>query len=375
MSKLPPLPKDFAAFTARAAISRAIELNAAGQHVAAAVKAQEALAHKPDDAEALYELGIAALSTGRHEAAIAAFRRVLRGDPRSVDALAGLASALRAHNQPAAALQEIDAALALAPYHPSLHHNRGNILMALNRREEATASYRTVLGLKPDHEGAAYMLKSLTGGTTPEATPPAFVAAMFDQYAEKFEEHLTGSLGYRTPSLIAAMLPGAVGTVLDLGCGTGLVATALTGRFSAIDGVDLSPRMIEKCRLKGLYRDLAVGEIGAYLSGATTAGRHYDLVVAADVFVYIGALDAVFRDTAAVLAPAGLFVFSLEHAEDGEFVLQPSGRYAHGQDYIRNLAAAVGFAVERVETAVLRREHGHDIDGRIVMLRKASGGE
>ena len=47
-------------------------------------------------------------------------------------------------------------------------------------------------------------------------------------------------------------------SVMDVGCGTGLVGTALSNiGFTKMDGVDLSPHMIEQARRLDLYQELS----------------------------------------------------------------------------------------------------------------------
>ena len=65
--------------------------------------------------------------------------------------------------------------------------------------------------------------------------PQAYVQALFDQYAPRFESALVDDLGYRGPALLfkavlsvraAAGKPAFFKRAIDLGCGTGLAATA-----------------------------------------------------------------------------------------------------------------------------------------------------
>jgi predicted TPR repeat methyltransferase len=201
-----------------------------------------------------------------------------------------------------------------------------------------------------------------------------------------------GKLGYRTPWLIAGMLPregvaavDATGVTvaaggakrwraaLDLGCGTGLMGPLLAPRCAALDGVDLSSLMLGKAQALGCYRHLVHGDVAEHLHG--TPQRH-DLVVAADVFVYIGDLDTVFAGVARVLDTGGLFAFSVEEAAAGvdRFELRASSRYAHSERYLRQLAAAHGFAVRALERTTLRHEQRQPIGGMLVLLVRAAGG-
>jgi predicted TPR repeat methyltransferase len=141
--------------------------------------------------------------------------------------------------------------------------------------------------------------------------PGSYVRETFDSFAAGFEQRLVGELDYRVPAELAELVRrhGAAAApmdVLDLGCGTGLVGDALGPLAAMLAGVDLSPRMLEEARAKGRYSALHEADIADWLAGAADAC--FDLVIAADVFIYIGELEQVFRHCARVLRrPARVF--------------------------------------------------------------------
>ena len=87
---------------------------------------------------------------------------------------------------------------------------------------------------------------------------------------------------------------------LDLGCGTGLAGVAFRDCVERLEGIDLSPGMVAEARAKGIYDALHVGEVVAHLKAATD--RQFDLILAADVLVYVGDLAPLFLEVARVLA-------------------------------------------------------------------------
>ena len=180
-------------------------------------------------------------------------------------------------------------------------------------------------------------------------------------------------LAYRTPGLVQAALARHVAVTnldtVDLGCGTGLCAPCLRPLSRSLAGVDLSPRMLEQARATALYDELACADIEAFLAARREA---FDLVVAADVLVYFGDLDALFAQVRAALRPGGWFCFSTESLEAGalgDFVLLPSNRYAHTLPYLQRLAAHHGFALVEAERAAVRSENGMDVIGNLLVLR------
>lgn len=97
-----------------------------------------------------------------------------------------------------------------------------------------------------------------------------------------------------------------------------------------------------------------------------------DLIISADVWIYVGQLDDVFRESHRRLRPGGLFAFSIEVLEvegDKPFVLAPSGRFKHRESYISALATTFGYTI-RSETPVdVRKESNEAIPGRVYVLQ------
>ena len=268
--------------------------------------------------------------------------------------------------------------LDLAPDFAAAHAMLGRSLAEMGSREEAVSALRQALALEPeDALGVRLDLAKLGALSPDEAITHTYVRALFDEYAPKFDRHLTRSLAYRGPELIADALRRACskqireyrfGLALDLGCGTGLMGQALEGLCSAIEGVDLSPRMLEKAHKTGLYDALHEGELVAFLSGRATAEA--ELLVAADVFVYMAALDAVFREAHRVLSREGLFAFTVQAHEGQGFVLGEDARYAHSESYLRGLAEASGFTVVIFERVSTREDRGVPVPGLLGVMRR-----
>lgn len=97
----------------------------------------------------------------------------------------------------------------------------------------------------------------------------------------------------------------AVGSAADLGCGTGRTGAWLAARgVGEIDGVDLSPRMLEAARARGVYRSLSEAEVG----DTGLAAGAYDLVVSCLVDEHLADLRPLYAEAARLLAPGGRFV-------------------------------------------------------------------
>ncbi len=181
---------------------------------------------RPDAAAPWQGLGSALILCGDFEAAEAALREALRLEPDCFDAVRGLAIACSRKGKPAEAIELFERAVSLRPQDAAARGDLANALERAGRRDEAIAQYEQLLHMRCDDADAQFHLAALTGRPAPPAAPAARVAALFDRYAESFDQHLIGTLGYRTPQLLfdavnaAGLCPAA--RVLDLGCGTGL---------------------------------------------------------------------------------------------------------------------------------------------------------
>lgn len=343
----------------------------AGQFDEAVACYRRAVALADDDATAWVNLALALQRLGRRDEAATAYRRVIDLEPSHAQALNNLGGLLQAAGDFQAAAQCYLAAVQADPALAEAHRNYGGLLEAAGDREGALCYYREALRLKPDYAEVAYVLAALQGGAAPSAAPGAYVAALFDQYADEFDTHLTGVLGYRTPSMLRDLFARCGGgsdlRVLDLGCGTGLAGAAFRDAAAHLAGVDLSPRMVDKARQRAVYDELLVDDVVAALQAVPQA---WDLLLAADVFVYLGDLAPVFAAARCALQSAGRLLFSVEQGGVDTFVLREAGRYAHGAGYVRTLATRYGFAVLAQEEAVLRQNLGVDVSGWLYALQK-----
>ncbi len=268
--------------------------------------------------------------------------------------------------------------LELAPGFAPAHAILGRSAAALGMREEAVQALARALELEPgDALGVRLDLARLGALPAEGAMTGTYVRALFDEYAPKFNRHLTGNLAYCGPELIVDALrracsklarDGRFGPTLDLGCGTGLMGQALEGRCASLVGVDLSPRMLAMAAKTTLYDALHEGELVSFLGTRTEAEA--DLVIAADVFVYMAALDEAFRETRRVLQRGGLFAFTAQAHEGEGFVLGNDARYAHSRSYLHKLAEENGLTVVIFENAAIREDHGVPVPGFLAVMQR-----
>ncbi len=356
-------------------ISTLVNLAAAhldlGQPEDALAVTEQIVAADPDNLDAWFHRGTAFGLLDRNEDALASFERLLAIEEHFAEPWQRHAQVLQSLKRPEQALQSYDRALAIDPSLAEAWSNRGGILQEMRRLDEAAASFRQALEHGGDPELNRYYLASVGGSGAPAAAPPSYVRSLFDDYADQFDEHLVKVLRYHGHTALVGRLetvaPRRFRSALDLGCGTGLCAPLLGKIAQRLTGVDLSRRMLDKAKTLGLYQQLLEGDIVQYLQD--TGDRH-DLVLAADVFIYIGDLAPTFSGVRRVLDSGGVFCFSVESSAPGcsDFQLQPSLRYAHAESYLRRLADQHGLQVAQVYRQQLREDQRTAIDGLLVYL-------
>lgn len=329
------------------------------------------LALVPGRASTLTNLGAARLKLGKFADAVSLFDEALAQEPDNVEAHGQRAAALAELGQLQAALAGVERALALDPARGAAWTLRGSLLRSLGRNADAIDAFEQALAHGADNELTRYYLASLTGRELPPASPRHYVQALFDGYAEGFDKHLVEVLKYQAPAVLVDGLRRTgrrFSAALDLGCGTGLCGPLLRGMADRLDGVDLSQKMVEQATASGAYDEVLQADLVRHLQ---ETDRRYELAVAADVFIYVGALETVFEGVARVLRPGGLFCFSVEAApEDQDVVLQPSLRYAHSAGYIRKLAEPHGFDISATARHPIRDDQGTPIAGLFAWLAR-----
>lgn len=298
---------------------------------------------------------------------------VLAAAPLADDPIKKMLAAERQQRELVQEFERQQQALAAHPDSLPLLQSVGRLAQRLNRKPEALAAYRRWLALAPENPEAQHMVAALSG-QAPERAGDRFVTELFDAFADTFDRTLTHWLEYRAPALVASLarrlLAGRTAAMAaDLGCGTGLLGPDARPLAQVLHGVDLSPRMLEKARARKLYDHLHHGEIIGWL---TARPRQFDLLLAADVLSYFGALGPVFTAIGGALQPDGILVATVEAGAGSGYAAGNNGRYSHGAPYLEAEARKAGLSVAAIEPGDLRQEDGKPVAGLIFALRLAS---
>lgn len=369
-----------------------------------------------EDPAAKALLGMLLLESGQASDAILCLGEAFQDCPNHPGIAQALSAALEASGEVEAAYTVLQSCLAATPGSTALHsaaimlsvRNRdflavidiaqkacrhgaadacvfgllGHALSSLGRHEEAADAYQEALKLGPDDPYVRHLVAASGSVASAARAPENYVRAVFDGYSERFEKHLLG-LRYRVPGLVRAallrhrpkLLAGhVVGPVLDLGCGTGLIGVVVSDlAISRLVGVDISSRMLDVARRKGVYADLFSEDIERYLRGSAES---FPVIIASDVLCYFGDISQLLMEICSKLTVEGLFLFSVEilndGVESGSWKLGRQGRFGHSRDYVINCANTAGLAVREIRQEVLRQEAGVPVTGLLLVLERTA---
>jgi predicted TPR repeat methyltransferase len=279
----------------------------------------------------------------------------------------------------AGAADLLEQALELVPGYASAWFTLGEVAEKLDDRERAVWAYGRAREVDPDDRHGALMCLMRLGAADVAEMPQAYVRALFDHYAPAFDEALVGGLNYRAPVLLrdavhaacrAAGLRKRFGSMIDLGCGTGLAGEIFRPHVDRLIGVDLSSGMIAQAKKKAIYDRLQAQDLNAFLNAEAGTRSVHDLAVAADVFVYFPDLAPILAATARVIEAGGILAFTVEtHADDG-VILRDTLRFAHGAAHMRAALNEAGLAVLSLQEVSTRTEKKIPVPGLLIVARR-----
>jgi predicted TPR repeat methyltransferase len=393
-------------------LGAAIREHQAGRIVEAERAYLALLEEYPDDADAAHFLGMLRFQAGEIEAGLELMHRSVEADPANAHAwnnLGNMHVQMKRDDQAEQAYlraTSLDDRLAAAWYNLGHVYIRGrrfdsaidavrnvarvrtgfgdalqtlaNLYYRLGRADEARGVYEQWAEEAPSDPTPRHMLAAASGRGVPDRADDSYIVKTFDGFAESFDTQLA-RLDYVAPQLVAARLIehplylSGRAALLDAGCGTGWCGPLLRSTAGCLVGVDLSTRMLEQARARGVYDELHEAELTAFMVSRPAT---FDIIVAADVLCYFGRLEVVIGAAHAALLPGGLMSFSVEalaEAAEGEtFQLGRHGRYAHSRPYLERVLSDGGFEPPCIDTAVLRLELGRPVNGYLVSGRRSA---
>jgi predicted TPR repeat methyltransferase len=355
-----------------------IDAYRAGQLTAAADLIGQAIAASGTVPEFHYNLGIVLKAMGRLEDAAASYDRAIALKPDHLNAHNNLGNVWKALGRWDKARASFAQALALNPANADTHYNLGILACEQGARGDAEQHFSRCLECDPDdRRGARLLLAHLGAGTAPERTPQAHLLSLYETRS-RFWDQESGYFGARLVAQAYRRHAASADLhILDIGCGTGLVGAAVRDLAARLEGVDISPAMLEKAKAKNLYDGLFEADLAAFMAGRDGA---YDAVLGAAALIHFGDLEPLFQATWRCLRGQGLFIFTAFPHDDTDGAeygvaastgLAQSGCFRHGIPYLERLAAESGFAVLELEKTVHEHDQaGNPVQGLLAVLRQ-----
>jgi len=238
----------------------------------------------PTHYQSLGNLGLLAKQFNKYNISRRLLEKAIQINPNRADDHNYLGSIFQELGETRQAIDCYQQAIQITPNHADTYHNLGVLMTQVGKIQQAVGYYQQaidlydqVLLLNPNNrrvhtsrQNTLHLLNSQVGVTT-KTTPKDYIQSLFDNYAKRFDYHLTETLDYKVPQLLKNRLTKQMGNKLtfdmaiDLGCGTGLSGEAFRPICRQLVGIDLSPKMIEKAEKKQVYDIVENGEINEYL--------------------------------------------------------------------------------------------------------------
>lgn len=342
-------------------------------------KAQELLENILDRGmivpEANHMLGMLYLMQNHWAWALKHFLREIQVTPTHVESHYHAGVTLSHLQRNSDAIEYFLKTIALNKTHSAALINLGALYLKEEQPENAIIYYQLALKQTPENKEIQHILHGLLQDANPEYAPAEYIQHLFDQYAPHYEQHLNTTLDYHVPKALFKQLTDTLNqnnlslNILDLGCGTGLCSDYFYPIADTLIGIDLSEKMLAICRQKNRYTQLIHGPIHTTYETI----RNIDLVIAADVFPYIGDLDNIFKSVSYYLNVGGYFCASIEALQsesETPYRLAHTIRYQHKKNYIEQLAQSYKFTILDIINFKLRKNREKYIEGYLFLLKK-----
>src|SRR3990167_2975978 len=296
---------------------------------------------RPNDTQVLFNLGVINMQQGAVRDAIRFYQEAIKIKPDFYDA----------------------------------HYNLSVAYLAIKDKAHALEHFCEVLRAYPDNQAVMHTVRILKQEKNMTGSPHEYIISLFDSYADHYDAHLENTLSYQVPEAMYEAVHSIVSdtdyqwNILDLGCGTGQCGRIFKPMARFLQGVDLSGEMLKIALTKNIYDSVTQSDILDFLKNQQTA---YDLILAGDVLVYSGDLEAVFALVSTALKLTGLFVFTTEMCQNGDYEITSSGRFTHHTSYLNQLALKYHFSILLYKTIVLRRQDGKDVFGHLYLLKRSN---
>ncbi|WP_165856638.1 class I SAM-dependent DNA methyltransferase [Marinobacter sp. JSM 1782161] len=156
--------------------------------------------------------------------------------------------------------------------------------------------------------GRRQILESAITAKSPEA-----LGDLYSQWAGSYDNDLLNEMGYKAPATTASIFQqfhtDKAGTILDVGCGTGIVGALLSDSgYPAIEGLDYSDAMLDEAKKKGVYRELFQADLNKTL---TVANDRYSALISVGTFTFAHVGPEALHELIRITTPGGIICFTV----------------------------------------------------------------
>tara|TARA_B100000949_G_scaffold235456_2_gene258874 strand:- start:1302 stop:2156 length:855 start_codon:yes stop_codon:yes gene_type:complete len=261
--------------------------------------------------------------------------------------------------------------LIIKPAHFATLNNLAAVYIRLNKKTTAATLLKQALQANPDDKPSQHMLAAIEHPTK-ATTCPEYARNLFDNYALYYDNHVQNYLNYTLPEQITALFNDLVispiETLLDAGCGTGLIGAHLRSLCRYLIGVDISPKMLEHAKRKAIYDKLVTADIEVFLKNYKDA--LFDVIVAADVLPYLGDLALFFQGIKKTLKPEGYCILTTEISLQESWHLNATSRFSHNLEYLQDLCAFYQLDMVLHTKINARQQEDTDVGMHLLVLRQ-----
>lgn len=253
------------------------------------------------------------------------------------------------------------------------HNNLAIAYLLLSNKQGALIHFNEALRIDPSNESVRHTINILLQDKNISGSPPEYVRSLFDSYADHYDAHMLKLLKYQGHQSLLQTAEKVIGkpagdkVVLDLGCGTGLCGELFKPYAKSMTGVDLSSNMLAVAKQKNIYDKLVESDVVAFLQQQS---MKYDLIIAGDMLIYSGELEAFFLALSQALKPSGYFIFNSEMTDADDFVMTVSGRFAHNKNYLDRLIKENKLKINYYNEEILRTQNNQSVTGHMYVVEK-----
>lgn len=343
----------------------------------------EALKLNQNDPESWFNFAVFCLEFNDLVQAEKYFKNVLNCQPNHLEALNNLIAIYQHQNKN---LQAFNTLQKLVKYYPD---NKTALMQAIicayslgNQKNQAIKLCQQGLDYFKNDPSLEFLMDKLQGNKNIQTIPAEYVESLFTSYSNYYDKQMLDTLDYQVHNFISEGLekyfketPNNQWNILDLGCGTGICGEAIKPFAKSLTGIDISEGMLKQAEQKKIYTQLITNTIENYLSKTE---QLFDLIVAADVFVYLGDLSEIFTQIYSRLNTNGRFIFSIEceyesdsKSEEENYKLNAQMRFQYNPDYIANLINKTNFELVFTEEQIcLRKNNNNQVIGNVYFLQR-----